>query len=205
MASERQEGGRSGCLLIKHSHCTVKNCPASPAAACGERIDHTLPLGEGPSFSSPLLPSLPRGLLFILHRVVMITAVRLRFYLLVSHEEQSVSPPVLPPLRRMMRSIAVQTEHLLNRRKQIPPGGSGICIGNLRLIGRKERKTNSDSHDLIPLDRLHHGYLRQACPDSSAACCQFWVTPVVLPAGCNSACKTDKYRETSSHLALGTR
>lgn len=66
MASERQEGGRPGCLLIKHSHCTVKNCPASPTAACGERIDHTLPLGEGPSFSSPLLPSLPRGLLFIL-------------------------------------------------------------------------------------------------------------------------------------------
>lgn len=53
MASERQEGGRSGCLLIKHSHCTVKNRPASPAAACGERIDHTLPLGEGPSFSFP--------------------------------------------------------------------------------------------------------------------------------------------------------
>lgn len=32
-----------------------------------------------------------------------------------------------------------------------------------------------------------------------------WVTPVVLPAGCNWACKMDKFTETSSHLALGER
>lgn len=207
MASERQEGDRSGCLLIKHSHCTVKNCSVSPTAACGERIDHTPPLGEGPSFSSPPFAfSTLQASIYVAHSFDDHGS-SLCFYLRVSYKEQSVSLSVLPPPRRMMRSIGVQTEHLFNWRKQIPPGGRQDLYRKLLTFKKtkKLRKTKSASHDLIFLDRLHHRYLRQLCPESSGVCCESWVTPVVLPAGCNWACKIDKYTETSLHQALGAR